>query len=375
VQISHAPRTGVDGAVEFDAREVLARCTEALDAMHARLANEGRPVAALAMDTFVGNLLAVDESGAPLLPVLTYAETRSARAAEALRAELDSGEMYEQTGVPFHSAYWPAQMRWLRRARPEVWKRAARWLTLGDYLVAEWTGRHACSYSVASWTGMLDRAALHWHAGLLYALAVRPEQLSPLEPAQAARAGMRAEYAARWPLFRDARWFPAIGDGAAANIGSGCIDETSLAVTIGTTSAVRVVVPGSPKRIPHGLWCYRVDERRSLLGGALSEGGSIVAWLRDVLGEAAPDDDELAAVARPGTSPVFLPLLAGERAPGWRAEARGTLAGLSLQTTPGEIMMAGLEGVALRLGLIARLLAPEVPKVARVVGSGGGLLA
>ncbi|MBI5876174.1 MAG: gluconokinase [Chloroflexi bacterium] len=372
--LPHAPRTTVDGGVEFDAPEVLARCNHAMDAMHARLLRDGRAVVAVAMDTLVGNLLALDADGAPLTPVFTYADTRAAASVAALHRALDSAAMYHQTGVPLHSAYWPAQMRRLRDSRPDVAASATRWLTLGDYLAAQWTGRHACSYSVASWTGMLDRFALDWHSGLLDALGIRREQLSPLVAARDTQAGMLGAYAARWPLFKDARWFPAVGDGAAANIGSGCIDETSLAVTIGTSSAVRVVVPGTPDAIPPGLWCYRVDESRSLLGGALSEGGSIASWLRDVLGDAAPDEAELADAVLDSRAPVCLPLLAGERAPGWHAEARGTLGGLSLRTTPAEIMLAGLEGVALRLGQIANLLAPAVPGVRRVVGSGGGLL-
>ena len=49
---------------------------------------------------------------------------------------------------------------------------------------------------------------------------------------------------------------------------------------------------------------------------------------------------------------TVLPLLAGERAPGWRADASGTIHGIGRHTTSLDILQAHLEAVALRLSLI-----------------------
>jgi gluconokinase len=68
-----------------------------------------------------------------------------------------------------------------------------------------------------------------------------------------------------------------------------------------------------------------------------------------------------------------LPFLAGERAPGWRGERRGAVAGLSLDTGPLEIVRAALEAVALRLALVYRLLAPHAAPEHRIVASGGAV--
>jgi gluconokinase len=110
------------------------------------------------------------------------------------------------------------------------------------------------------------------------ALATFPLKLSP-------------DFVARWPELAAARIFLPLGDGACANLGSDCglvsrsggqgglsVGADSplprrVTVTVGTSAAVRVVLPAPPERVPLGLWCYRIDEARVLLGGALTDGG------------------------------------------------------------------------------------------------------
>src|SRR2546426_5317227 len=68
---------------------------------------------------------------------------------------------------------------------------------------------------------------------------------------------------------------------------------------------------------------------------------------------------------------TVLPFLAGERAPGWRGDRHGAVAGLSLDTGALEILRAALEAVALRLALVYRLLAPHAARAHLIVASGG----
>ena len=70
----------------------------------------------------------------------------------------------------------------------------------------------------------------------------------------------------------------------------------------------------------------------------------------------------------------MLPLLAGERSPGWAGDATGSIAGLHLSTTPLDILRASLEGVAYRFALIAQGICTETDCSHRFIASGGGLL-
>jgi gluconokinase len=140
---------------------------------------------------------------------------------------------------------------------------------------------------------------------------------------------------------------------------------------------MRVCWPTAEVTVPPGLWCYRVDGRRVLLGGALSNGGSLYAWLRETLRLPSPDalESELAAMPPDGHGLTLLPFLAGERSTGWVATARAAIVGASLATRPLDVVRAALETVAYRFALIHALLAEACPGAREVVATGGALAA
>ena len=78
-------------------------------------------------------------------------------------------------------------------------------------------------------------------------------------------------------------WFPALGDGACSNVGGGGVNARRVAVMVGTSGAMRVLCPRSKPEPPDGLWTYLLDAERFLLGGALSNGGSLYTWLANSL--------------------------------------------------------------------------------------------
>jgi len=227
------------------------------------------------------------------------------------------------------------------------------------------------SLSVASWSGLLDSAGCNWHwdyARLLVG-ANLVEKLPALADFDDAQVGLAGDYARRWRPLRACPFFLALGDGAAANIGSGAVDAGRIALTIGTTSALRVVK--HIERVPVGLWRYLVDGAMPLVGGATSEGGNVYQWVKEELLHGAETlEAQLANSAPDRHGLTVLPLLAGERAPGWRADATGTIHGIGRHTGRLDILQAHLEAVALRLSLIYDNLKSE----GAVVMAGGGAL-
>ncbi len=372
----YALRTAADGTVEADADEMLRAVWACIDEVVMRAGPLMDRVAGVAACTMVSNILGVDENGRALTPVYTYADTRPAPDVETLRAHFDEREVHRRTGCLFHTSYLPARFLWLARTYPGLLQRVYRWVSIGEYMEWHLFGETAVTYSVASWTGLLDRNRLRWDEALLDFLPVDVARLSPLTDVSTFRQGLRSPFAERWPALRDVPWFPAIGDGAAANVGSGCVTPDRVALTVGTSSAMRVVTEASVEDVPWGLWCYRVDGRRSLPGGALSEGGNVYAWFRERL--RLPEDRHMLEQALAEMEPdahglTVLPFLAGERSPGWRGDARATIHGLTLAHTPLEILRAGMEGVAYRLGMVFDLLRPLLPERVEIIASGGAL--
>jgi gluconokinase len=209
-------------------------------------------------------------------------------------------------------------------------------------------------------------------------LDISVESLPEIAPPDHRFIGLTNEYALRWPQLSFARFFPAIADGAANNIGAGCVSADKAALMIGTSGAMRVLYEGEPPtELPSELWCYRADRTRVVVGGALSDGGGLYAWMKESL--ALNDDDEsieraLGAIEPDSHGLTVLPFWAGERSSGWSTKARGAILGLTSRTRPIEILRASMEAVAYRFALIAGALDRIAPD-ATVVASGNALRA
>lgn len=220
-----------------------------------------------------------------------------------------------------HPAYAPAEFLRLHAEEPERVQRVHKWQSISGFLVGKWTrageksnGCMPMSFSEASWTGLFDFRHWQWDRALLALVHMDVAKMPPLADSSTPFVGLSPAFAQRWPELRTVPFFLGIGDGAAANVGSKCIDSSyvcvslqcttvppaasraacltrslvhsRVAVTIGTSAAVRVVVESSTMRstkVPTGLWCYRIGRDHLLLGGALNDGGSVYEFFRKTL--------------------------------------------------------------------------------------------
>lgn len=369
--------TTPDGGVELDAERLFGLTTEVVDGLVADLGRDAGAVGAIAVSTFWHSLLGVGADDRPCTPLYLWADTRSSGSVEALRVRIDEKAYHGRTGCPLHTSYLPARLDWLAASRPAAFAATRRWVSFGEYLCLRLFGEPRISVSMASGTGLFDQRRQAWDAPILDTLGLAPDQLTALAEADRPATGLRAPYATRWPALARVPWFPAWGDGACSNVGAGCVGPDRAALMIGTSGAMRVCWETTGATPPPGLWCYRVDRQRVLLGGSLSNGGNLHAWLRETLrvGDPATLEREISALPPDGHGLTVLPFLAGERAPGWLASARAVVAGLSLATRPVDIARAGLETVAYRFALIHALLQEACPTITEIVGTGGALTA
>jgi gluconokinase len=339
---------GRGGQAELDADHIVEATLAALERVR-----QDEAVDAIAVSCFWHGLLPVGADDRPAAPLLIWQDTRSAPQAEALAQRLDPDAVHARTGAFLHPAFWPAKLAWLREERPEVFAGARRFLSFADYLQLRVRGDGRTSLSTASGTGLLNLAQGGWDAELLDALEVEPERLPEISDEPLADG--------------DVPWFPAVGDGACSNVGAGCLDRRRAALMVGTSAALRTVL--EVRTVPRpGLFLYRLDAARLVEGGAFSDGGNLWAWLgRTLRLDAAVD---VAARPADGHGLTFLPLLGGERSPGWHGSARGSIAGLTFDTTPEDVLQAGLEGVALRFAEVL----DRMPEVEEVVATGQALL-
>lgn len=415
-------RTNTEGGAEIDVyaiTEAIAACIDEALAEAGPLAGE---IGAVACDTFWHNIVGLDAADTPVTPLLTWADTRPASAIPTLHQRLDALAYHARTGCFIHPSYVPAKVLWLREQYAD--RAITQWLSLGEWLIWQWFGERVVSVGMASGSGLLDVNRQTWDDLTLEALGVSPSQLSPLADQDHVLRGLRPAWAARWPTLATIPWTLPIGDGAASNLGCGAVVPDRLAVMIATSAVMRAVVTtmdGRPQTIddrqqtaddrrvrslplgwatddprkqsavsrqpsivhrppsivvPPGLWGYRADGRRALIGGALSNGGNFLAWLRDTLklptGEAL--EQAVAGMTPDQHGLTWLPFLAGERSVGWRSDAQAALVGMTWATTPLDIYRSACEILGQRLALIYDRLLPHVPATHMMIATGGGLL-
>jgi len=367
-QLAYRAQTTPDGGVEIDPEELAQLVIDCLDELHRQVATEGLHVTAVGGSAFWHSFLGVGEDGRPTLPILHLLDTRSA--GEVKRVP----NAHARTGCVPHSSYWPARLLWLHSNRAAQFAATRRWISFPEYLFQKLFGRAYVSTSMVSGTGLWDQNANDYDAETLAALPIDRCQLARPEDMDQAAHGLLAEHRDAWPSFADAQWFPALGDGACDNLGSGCISPDRLALMVGTTGAMRVVIESSHVEIPEGLWCYRVDRKRFVMGGALSNGGEVFAWMKRTL-QLPKDIEARLDTSVPGAHGLtLLPFFSGERSPYWRADLRAAITGLSFASEPFDILRAALESVALRFCNVYEIMKSSLGEPREIVASGAALL-
>ncbi len=315
-------------------------------------------IATVAGSGFWHSLLGLDRAGQPLTPIYTWADARCADEAARLREQFDERAIQQRTGCMLRASFWPAKLLWLRRTQPKLFRRVARWISPAEWIFEQVFDVRACSHSMASGTGLYNFGHRNWDEELLDVCGLANAQLNPLRD--------RVER-------DDLAVYPAIGDGAAGNLGSGATGQGVVAINFGTSAAVRSI-PTKDAPLPFGLFRFVVDEKRALLGGAVSNAGNLRAWcLRELR---LPNDERaLEKILRQASSAAarltILPFWVSERSPTWPEHLDGVIHGLTQATTAADLLQAATAAVCHRLAEILRQLESAIGRAKKIVVSGG----
>lgn len=316
----------------------------------------GDPVVAVALSAAMHGLIGLSADGRPLTPIVTWADGRAADEAAALRADGTAGELHRRSGTPVHPMSPLTKLLWFRHHDPTLFARVRHWIGLKDWLLLTLTGQLATELSTASGSGLLDLGTRTWDPRTTALVGIAPDQLPPVLSTTstlplAHDAARRSGLPVGTPVVLGA------GDGPLGNVGTGALDPGTISLSVGTSAAVRAVVP-APVTDDEALFCYAVTDDAWVVGGAVSNAGSVQRWAATVFGAGRDDradlDDasllDLAAAVPAGCEGLLaLPYLLPERAPLWDPAVAGAFLGVRAHHTRGHFVRAGLEGVALQI--------------------------
>jgi len=371
---SHEFTVDDDGTSTIDADQIVEEIRTSLRAVLTATPLPGE-VRAIGFDTFASSLVAVDAAGNALTPCITYADTRCHSQVDELAARLDVEGLHERTGARLHSSYTAPRQAWLRETQPDVFTRTERFMALGEYVAFKLLGSPALGTASAAWSGMIDRRTGEYVPELLEAVGVDLSMMGPsLDPSDALPVG-GTPLAEEFPQLKDAAWLPVIGDGLAANLGIGALGEGTWGISTATSGAIRQLLSTEIPTLPSGLWAYRVDQQRTLVGSAMSDCGRVLDWCRNELAMpfdvAETDTTSLFSAPVSAGTPLVVPFFSGERGTKWRGSSRALFANVGASTTWEDMLRGAMEGVALSFLRIADQMREAGGEPERIVLSGG----
>ncbi|MDQ0111675.1 gluconokinase [Paenibacillus harenae] len=369
---------------EQDPEQIFNAVIETIGQAVAKAGIHAGEVACVSFSSAMHSVIAVDEAGLPITRCITWADNRSAEWTNKIKKEMNGHDIYLRTGTPIHPMSPLSKLTWLSHDEKELFDSTYKFISIKEYVFLKLFGEYVVDHSIASATGMFNLELLQWDLEALRVAGVQADRLSTPVPTTYKLEGLNDGYAQRMNLLPTTPFIVGASDGVLSNLGVNAIKPGSVAVTIGTSGAIRAVT-NKPVTDPLGrTFCYALADDLWVIGGPVNNGGMIFRWVRDQIGSEQVEEakrrgvdayellTELAAKVGAGSDGlIFHPYLSGERAPLWDANARGSYFGLGLHHKTGHLVRAALEGVIYNLHTVLMALEELIGKPSSIQATGG----
>ncbi|MFJ7921000.1 gluconokinase [Lysinibacillus fusiformis] len=347
--------------------------------------HSGKPLLFVSFSSAMHSVIAIDENDRPLTPVITWADNRSEAWAHKIKDEWNGHEIYTKTGTPIHPMSPLSKITWLVKEHPELASKTKKYIGIKEYIFKKFFNEYVVDYSLASSMGMMNLHTLDWDEEALTVAGITSAQLSTLVPTTKYFTNCHPMLAEQIGIDPQTPFVIGASDGVLSNLGVNAIKEGEIAVTIGTSGAIRTIINKPRTDVKGRIFCYALTENHWVIGGPVNNGGMVLRWIRDEFASSEIETakrlgidpyDVLTKIAervRPGADGLlFHPYLSGERAPLWNPDVRGSFFGLTMSHKKEHMIRAALEGVIYNLYTVylALLECMESP-VTRIQATGG----
>lgn len=314
-----------------------------------------------ALTSQVNTHVFVDRFGTPVRPAIVWQDTRASAEGVQLDQRLSEADKIAWLGapIPIDASHPLARMMWVQQNEPEIWANTAQVLLPKDYVLMKLTG-----------TAVTDPLS---NIGLVGLNGAYVPQILDLVPGAAQRlAPIRGITEIAGTMHRlDIPIATATMDGWVGLLGAGASYQGASVYLSGTSEILGVAsrhATGTP-----GIVVFAEAEGLRLHAGPTQSGGASQHWFCDVTGTSmAAMSDHVSHSPRAPHVPLFLPHLAGERAPLWNADLRGAFLGLHAGTRASDLVHAVYEGVALSARHVQTALETSSGHVPDTMSCGGG---
>lgn len=370
------------GWVEHDPDEIWAAQSGTVAEAMAKAGISGSDIAAIGIANQRETTIVWDRNTSrPIYNAIVWQDRRTAGYCEELKKKRLTAMIRRKTGLIIDAYFSATKIKWILDNVPGARDRAARgelcFGTVDSWLTWKLTrGKlHVTDVSNASRTMLFNINTLQWDKELLELFDIPESMLPQVGPSS----GIFGETATS--LFSSAIPIAGMaGDQQAALFGQLCLAEGAAKTTYGTGCFVMMNTGGKPRRSDNNMLstvAWQIEGKTTYaLEGSVFAGGAAIQWLRDGLGiiKSAEETERLAFAAKDNGGVYFVPALTGLGAPYWDQYARGTIIGITRDTTSAHIVRAALESIAFQVCDVVKAMESDVGiKPARMKVDGGAV--
>ena len=367
-----------NGMAEQNQDDLTAAVEKVIHDAADRAKSLGGHVLAVSFSNANQSVILLDKNHQRLTRAMTWADTRAREVAAKLKATPDGADIYAQTGTPIHPMSPLTKLMWLKQTQPEKMAAAAYVADIKSYLFWKLFGKFRVDISTASCTGFFNMHTQDWDDEILKLTGITRSQLPEIVDGTTQETGLTPAAKQATGLDDETPFVY----GALSNLGVGATRQDTVAITIGTSAAVRVATDHPVVDPEQRLFCYSIDRQRWVVGGPLNNGGDVFQWAANHLvdSSAAKSEDKsvydvanqvIASVPAGAHGLLFHPFLGGERAPLWDANARGSFFGLNPLHTRADMLRAVMEGICMNIATVYDTGCDLDGKPASVTATGG----
>jgi gluconokinase len=322
------------------------------------------------------SLMAVDEDGNPLTPLIIWADTRSTSQSKKIKSEGLAQQLYEATGTPIHPMSPFCKLLWWKENQPTLYAKAHKFISIKEFVIHELTGEYIIDHSTASATGVFDIDKLKWSAKVLELLQLSEDKFSTPVTIYHQVVGVSSSFAKKMGIDRQVHIIVGASDGCSAQWGSSAMSKGELSITLGTSGAVRVASTERMIDTKGRIFNYILDKDFFICGGATNNGTALLNWYSEKMDPKASTNlvefiNEVNEIPAGSDGLIALPYLQGERAPMYDPDARGVFFGVSMLHTNKHFQRALVEGICYELKSIVESVEAHTGLSKKLIVSGG----
>lgn len=302
---------------------------------------------AIAVTSQRSSLIPVDASMRPLCRAIMWQDKRAAGICKEFESENE--KIVRLCGSRVNPVFSACKMTWIRKERPDLYKKIYKFLVVPDYLIYLLTGNLCTDYTYGSRSNLMNIRTCRWDDELLSLFEVEKEKLCPLVEPGTICGTVSLSAAEKTGCPQKIPVITAGGDQQCGAIGQGVVKEGILSVTAGTGGFLITAINAVPKTLSANVICNcSAIQNQYILESSVLTCSSAFDWFRRNFYEDETYEklNQILEKTPVGANSVLcVPYFQGHAAPDWNSQAKASFSNITLHTEKSDLLRALIEGI------------------------------